>query len=331
MSEIQKNMLKERAKKAEDVTDGQYKKCNPINKNMVEEYFQVNQQLSKETRKQYQSAIRQFFVFVNEHLNDKPFYQITKRDFIRYMSEMQGRDLSSSAISMKKSAISSFCIYIENIVSEDMEECRNFRNFTKGMPQLAKNKVYEKKAVTSEEYEKMCSYLKEHNMLMEYAWLVTAYNVGARRAELRQFKTEMINYIPKEGENFINSHVVRGKGKGQAGKPLIYMIPLTVVEAWKEWINNRDYENEYIFTIKHADGIKPISISWPDEFCQNVLSQICGRRINPHLFKGSCITHLLEKGVDMKVVSKFVAQHESAETTSLYDLRDFEEERSKIF
>ena len=50
------------------------------------------------------------------------------------------------------------------------------------------------------------------------AWVVTAYNVGARRAELIQFKTEMLNYKPVEGANYIISHKVRGKGKSEQGK-----------------------------------------------------------------------------------------------------------------
>ena len=36
---------------------------------------------------------------------------------MKYMSYMQERGLSSSAISLRKSAISSFCNYIENVVA----------------------------------------------------------------------------------------------------------------------------------------------------------------------------------------------------------------------
>lgn len=328
---IEKNMLKQRAEMADEITEEKFNSCNVVNRDMMNEFLEVNNQLSKETRKQYTSTLRQFFYFVYEKLNNKPFYQITKRDFIRYMSFMQERGLSSSAISLKKSAVSSFCNYIENIVADDMEECKTFRNFTKGMPTISKDAVYVKKSITAEEYEKICNYLKEHQMLLELAWVVTAYNVGARRSELRQFKTEMMDYVPKEGENYILSHPVRGKGKGEQGKVIRYMIPLWVRDAWKQWIDYRGYENEYIFTVKHKGEIKPISQSWADDLCENILSQICGRRINPHLFKSTCITNLLEKGVDMKIVSKYIAQHESAETTALYDLRDFEEEKNKIF
>ncbi|MEX0598113.1 MAG: site-specific integrase, partial [Candidatus Paceibacterota bacterium] len=62
-----------------------------------------------------------------------------------------------------------------------------------------------------------------------------------------------------------------------------------------------------------------------------VLSHILGRRINVHIFKNSCITMLLERGVDINLVSKFVAHHEDVSTTQIYDLRDFEEEKGRIF
>ena len=75
-----------------------------------------------------------------------------------------------------------------------------------------------------------------------------------------------------------------------------------------------------------------VSNSWANTLCSDVLSDIIGRRINPHIFKSSCITNLLESGVDMNLVSKFVAQHNDIATTStFYDLRDFEEEKSQIF
>lgn len=62
------------------------------------------------------------------------------------------------------------------------------------------------------------------------------------------------------------------------------------------------------------------------------MSDIIGRRINPHIFKASAITHLLEQGVPMNLVSKYVAQHNDISTTqTFYDLRDFEEEKGQIF
>ena len=65
-----------------------------------------------------------------------------------------------------------------------------------------------------------------------------------------------------------------------------------------------------------------MSREWAADLCANTLSDILGRRINPHLFKASAVTNLLEKGKDIKLVSKYIAQHNSIETTlNHYDLR----------
>lgn len=107
---------------------------------------------------------------------------------------------------------------------------------------------------------------------------------------------------------------------------------LEALKYIKLWIDHRGYDHKYIFTVKYNGEIKQISENWADSFCTNVLSDILKRRINPHLFKSSCITFLLEQGVDIALVSKYIAQHNDISTTlNFYDLRDFEEERNKIF
>lgn len=328
---IDKNMLRKRAEKIEDVSDENWLMINKENRELVDEFLSISKQLSKETLKQYTSGLRQFFWWVYQNLNDKPFYKITKRDFLKYTGFLIDRGLSSSAIGFKKSAVSSFCNYIENIVADEMEECKNFRNFTRGLPSIPKNQVYEKNVITEDEYKLIMQELEKENDFLAMAWVATAFNVGARRAELIQFKTEILDY-PLNGKNYVVSHVVRGKGKSDDGKPLQYMINLEALKYMKLWVEKRDFESEYIFAIKKKNGSKPISIDWANNLCQNRLSKIVGRRITVHNFKASCITHLLEKGTDIKVVSKYIAMHNDVSTTSqFYDLRDFNEEKDKIF
>ena len=328
---INKNMLRDRAEKVEDVSSEIWDSINKDNKELVEEFLSINKQLSKETLKQYTSGLRQFFLWVYQNLNDKPFYKITKRDFLKYTGFLIDRGLSSSAIGFKKSAVSSFCNYIENIVADEMEECKNFRNFTRGLPSIPKNHTYEKVAISEEEYQLILEVLESEENYLAMAWVATAYNVGARRAELIQFKTEITDY-PLGDKNYVLSHIVRGKGKSFDGKPLVFMINIKALDYMKMWIEKRDFKSEYIFAFKTKNGSKIIGIDWANNLCQDKLSKIVGRRITVHNFKASCITHLLESGTDMKVVSKWVAHHESIETTSnFYDLRDFEEEKDKIF
>lgn len=331
LSKIEKNMLRKRAKPLPIVTDEMWKKVNDDYRNLVEEYIAISNH-SKETKKQYISGLKQFGYFIYNSMNNKPLYKITKRDFLRYISYLRDdRGLSSSALNFKKACVSSLCNYIENVVADEEENYRTFRNFTRGLPAIPKNRVYEKVAVTYDEFKLMMDVLENDENYLGMAWLATAFLVGARRSEIIQFRTEILDYPIPEGQNYVLSHVVRGKGASTDGKPLQYMIPIEALKYIKIWIDKRGYEHEYIFTTKHNGEIKQMSPSWANYFCANTLSHILGRRINVHIFRNSCITYLLENGVDINLVSRFVAHHENISTTQIYDLRDFEEEKNKIF
>lgn len=328
---IEKNMLRERALKLPEVTDEMWKQVNDDYRLLVEEFVSV-QNHSPQTKKQYISGLRIFGYFISQSMNNKPLYKITKRDFLRYLSYLRDdRKMSSSGINLKKACVSSLCNYIENVVADDDDNYKQFRNFTRGLPAIPKNRVYDKVKVTYDEFQEMMKVLESDENYLGMAWLATAFLVGARRSELIQFKTEIIEYKIPEGQNYVLSHIVRGKGKSTDGKPLEYMIPLEVIPYWEKWIETRGYESEYIFTSKYNGEIRQVSPTWADYFCSEVLSNILGRRINVHIFKNSCITYHLERGVDINLVSKFIAHHENVSTTQIYDLRDFEDEKNGIF
>ncbi|PZT57536.1 site-specific integrase [Paenibacillus silvae] len=300
-------------------------------RSIVDEFISV-QDLSPASRKQYTSVLRQFGWYLYSSMNDKPFYKITKRDFLRYLSFIRdNRKMSSSAISLRKSVVSSLCNHIENIIADEEENYKGFRNFTRGLPAIARNRVYEKVKVTKDEYDSMMKILEEDQNWLGMAWLATAFLVGARRSEIIQFKSEIMDYKVPEGQNYVLSHVVRGKGPSTDGKPLEYMVPLEVLPYWQKWLDTRGYESEYVFTTRYGNEIKAMSPAWANDFCTNVLSDMLERRINVHIFKNSCITYLLESGVPMHLVSKYVAHHNDISTTQIYDLRDFEEEKNQIF
>ena len=324
MSNIEKNMVRERALKLTPVTDEMYNKCNKETRNMIQEFFDAKSTLSPDTREQYKSALRQFVYWIYSSCADKPLYKIKKRDFTRYMSYLVNRGMSSSGLKFKKSACSSLCGYIlDNIVDdEDMEEYSTFRNFTTAFKDIPLNYVYEKIPISEEEYEKLKEVLLDDENYMALAWVVCAYNCGARRGGIRQFKVECIKDGIPEGKTYVLSNKVREKGRSSDGKICQYMLNAECIEYINLWLSHRDYESEYIFTTKYHDEIHMCGRQWVNELCTNILSDILGRRINPHLFKASAITHYLSEGKDMKVVSKYIAQHNSIETTSkFYDLR----------
>lgn len=329
---VNKNMIRERALKLPEVTDEMYNVCNKETRDLVQEYFDNNPQLSPDTKKQYWSCLRQFVHWVNISCNDKPLYKMSKRDFNRYMSFLVNRGMSSSGLGLKKSAVSTLCNYIENVVSEDDEKYETFRNITKGFNKIPKNHVYEKIAITEQELELILETLKEDENYMGICWVTCAFYCGARRGGLRGFKSELATYTIPEDKTFVLTHFLREKGSGLDGNVTKYMLNQRCLDTIKQWVEVRGYEHEYLFTTKYCGSIKRVSKEWANDFCTNTLSDILSRRVTPHLFKGSSVSYYLEKGHDIKVVSKHIAHHKDISTTmNFYDLRSQDDEANELF
>ena len=75
---IEMNMVRERSLKLPTVTDEMYKQCNSENRDMIEEFFSMNPQLSPSTKKQYRSGMRQFLYWLYSTSHDMSLYKAKK-------------------------------------------------------------------------------------------------------------------------------------------------------------------------------------------------------------------------------------------------------------
>lgn len=327
---IEKNMLRDRALALPKITDEDYETFNEESREVLEEYLDSCVHLSAKSIKQYRSALRIFLKFTKDNLKNKPLYKITKRDYLKYHTFLQNHQLSSSALKFKKSAVSAFCKFIETFIAEDEENYKSFRNFTVGLPSISQNKVYEKVKISREEYEMVKDKLEESGNMLGRLWFIVAYETAARKGELLQFKSEIANYVIPEGKTYVDTHNVSAKGRG-GGKILKYMLSREALDAIKEYVETRGFESEYLFSVKYKGIYGQISESWAGEFCRRILSPMLGRRINPHITRSSGATYLMERGVDVSIISKKVLHHESLEVTQAYLIRDEEEDKDSVF
>jgi integrase len=328
---IEKNMLRDRADCLPPVTDEMYEAFNAENKSILTEFLDNSTHLSKQSVKQYTSALRIFFNYVKDYLKNKPVYEISKRDFLKYVTFLQNHGLSSSALKIKKSAVSSLVNYIETFVVEDDANYEKFKNFTKGLPLISANKVYEKVKITKEEYDFLIDTFINQEKYLYACWVAVSFNTGCRKEEARQFKSEIVNYPFPDDKSFIDSHKIRAKGKGEDGKVLSYMFNREAIKYVKLWLEKRGYEHEYIFTTKYNGEVSRVSEDWANDLCTRIISNLLNRRINPHIFRASAATYLMEKGTDITKISKYVLHHESLEVTQRYLIRDESEEKDSIF
>lgn len=335
------------AKRSEDITDEMWQQINKFNRDLVDEFMDSKIELSEKSKIQYESNLRIFFWWVYENLEDKKCIDIKKKEFIKYLNWLTNRGLSESAIKLKKSVISSFCNYIVEFYEEEYPMFRSF--VTSSMKVVQTGYVHEKKPLTTEEYENLCSELEKMEKWQVLAWLKFSYSTGCRRAEARQLLKEVVNYSPtikeikiinNHGDEeqvssvFYKTHKIRCKGRSVVGKVRQLQFSEDAMAALKKWIEVRGEDDcPYMFISKHSDGsINQINESGFNDWCSGLLTKLVGRRVHPHLLRESRATNIVvEEGKSIETAQKLLG-HESSETTiKHYVIRDDTDDADEAF
>lgn len=324
------------ADKLPEVTDEQFETINKENKEIIIEFLRESVHLSPYTIKQYTSALRQYFWWIKENAKDKPFYEIKSRDYLQFQNMLVRRGLSSSAIKFKRSAISSLNNYIELYYQDEYEKFRNYINKSIATPPPAF--VHSKEPLTLEEYDNLCLELEKRELWQQLAYLKFSFSTGARRNEVKQLLTEVVNYQPK----IINSndkeiklyltHDIRCKGRGKTGKIRKLQFDEDAINAIKKWLEIRGEDDcPYVFVAKHDGIYEQINEYTFNVWCEKIFEPIVGRRVHPHLFRETRATTLVvEQGKDIRAAQKLLG-HESQETTSIYVIRNDENDADEAF
>lgn len=318
--------------KISEVTDEQWNKINKDNRKKVEEFLRESVQLSDQTLKQYESALKIYFYYIYENCDDKHFTEIKSRDFMLYQNSLIRRGLSSSAIRLKRSAVSSFNLYIE-FYYED--EYKGFRNYVSKKISTPKQVfVHDKEPLTLDEYYKLCDELEKKKYWEQLAYLKFSFSSGCRRNEAVQLLKEIVNYEPKistveiKDENGKKqkktsksylTHDIRCKGSSKTGKVRKLQFDQDAMNAIKKWLSVRGEDDcPYIFTSQYGGKTKQVNSATFNLWSKKIFEEIVGRRVHPHLFRETRATTLVvEQGRDIKVAQRLLG-HNSVETTNIY-------------
>ena len=324
-------------------TDEEFKqKVNRINREVVDEFL-TQRHLSQQTLKQYKSSVYIFAKWVTETKGeDVTFAQLKSRDALRFQNYLIDIGLSTSAIKLKRSVVSSLYNFIELYFSDD-DGFENVRNiFNKAIPQVGSVKKKEKVPLSAKEIKKIKVTLEKEKEWQKLALFLTMYSSAGRRAEIAQLRTEIVEYpkaMNKEGveQDFYLSHKIRGKGKGESGKEIRLMIGEEAMDAIKTWIKYRKevtgLSSDYVFTSydKKENELNLINVTtinaWVDKF-----GDIIGRKIHPHLIRATRSTNIVvDEGKDIRFAQKLL-NHSSSETTDkYYVIREEEDDMGDIF
>jgi integrase len=307
-------------------------------KNRSFTYEFLNQaHLSPQTLSQYRSALFQFFKFVFDECDNKPITDLKPRDALKYQNFLINRDLSSSAVKFKRSAVSSLCGYIELYYNEDYPLFRNIYN--KKIPNPALSRRHEKIPLTEDEFFNLIEVLTERKEYQMVAYLLFTYETGCRRGESRQLLRSFVNSkkaIDKktgEDKSYYFTSDIRCKGRGKEGKLRKFPVSEIAMEALKKWDEERgDDDNPYMFVRKTKEcKVNQISASAFNYWCQEIFAEIIGRRVHPHLLRSSKATNLSLYGNKSIDAIQALLGHNSPDTTKIYIVKDGEDELDELY
>lgn len=319
----------EKHRKIQPVTDEEYMKCNEWNRMILEEFL-LQPHFSKDTVKQYRSAGRIFLRFIHDRFQNKPIFELKARNGMLYQSWLNSIGLSSSAIRLRRSLVSTLCNYIELYYGEDYEKFRNI--FPKGVTHVPHAMKTQKEPLTLDEWNHLIVTLEEREEYQMKLYALLSFESGARRSEIIQIRKECAEYDLIKGTKRYASHMVRGKGKGETGKQFRLMFGEDTMDAMKEYLKHRGDDDEpALFARKFKDGrVEALSRETFNDWCSRVFSPILGRNFTPHDFRRSRATILNEQGVPIDSIKRLL-NHESAETTAGYILTEDDDEMNDIF
>lgn len=320
-------------------TDEEFKnKVNPTNKELVSGFLEQSH-LSDQTLKQYKSALYIFCKWIYEECDNKEITSLKPRDALRFQNFLINKGLSSSAIKLRRYAVSSLCGFIEVYYGD---EYPNFRNiFTRAVPNVADSFVKEKEPLTVDEIDRLIKALSKKGDWQKIAYILFTYSTGCRREETRQLLVEVAEYDKhkdKDGneKNFYITHIIRAKGRGKEGKNRRFAFDEKSMKAIKKWLEYRktQIENDdcpYVFVSKYKGRYRQLSANTFNLWCKQFSKILGGRPVHPHLFRSSRATNaVVEEGKSIESVQKLLG-HESSQTTEIYVIRDDSDDLDDLF
>lgn len=317
-------------------SDEKTKQINHDNITLMEDFLDYLQSIDRapQTISSYRSDLLIFFTYVLEHLGNKKFVDITKREFARFqnhcLSEDNGWGWSPKRVRRVKSTISSMSNFIENVLDEE-EEFEGYKKVVHKIESPANTTVREKTVLTDEEVELILDTLLEKGKYQACCIVAVLAYSGMRKSELLQMKPE---YFDEEHLVFGSLHqteLIRAKGRGKNGHQMKKWILVQGDKYIMPWIEKRKElgcDCEWLFCSK-KDG-KWEKLDYIDHIMDSI-SPIVNKPVYAHSFRHFVCTKLLsDYNLPSEVVREFY-QWESVEMLKIYNDRSAVDDFGKYF
>ena len=310
---------------------------NPENKELVEEFLEYLRSTdhAELTIYQYNNDLRIFLCYIYEHLGNKHFTEITKREYIRWQYKaINEYEWSPARLSRVRATISSLENYIEAFCDDVWPD---YRPMIRKIPAPVKQAVREKTVFEAEELEEVLNWLMDTKRFEIAVALALAMYSGRRKQELPRFKLSffeeknvLLNSLYKSDEK------IRTKGRGRNGKPLnVYVLKKNFdpwLHMWKQYIEDNHIETEWLL-FDPNNPTKPVTQSRVDSWSRTISKYTeahFGKIFYWHSQRHFQVSELSRAGLPSEII-KDIQGWNSVELVEVYRDIDAEDEFAKYF
>lgn len=242
---------------------------------------------SERTIKTYVASIEKLALYFN-----RPPERISTEQFKDFLHHRIHVDKVSTCVINQ--SISAFRILKTDVLGLDQEQIRIKR------PRKSKKLPI---VLSTGEVARMISITTN---IKHRALLALAYSSGVRREELRTLKPENID------SERMRVHVVQGKGK----KARYTLLSHKALELLRYYYKIERPEC-FLFETQLQKG-KCLAVETINKIAKNAAEKAgIKKKVSIHTLRHCFATHLLEKGVNLRVIQQFMG-HNSLRTTSVY-------------
>ena len=278
---------------------------NPMNEEIssFRYYLKHEKGSSNNTITAYITDITDYCNHLNKYYKIMDVADIEKKHFKNYVSYINKQNIQSSTLARKTTAIKCFHTFL----SKEIDECENIGIKIK-VPKVDKKLPV---VLTIDEVNTIIDGIDTSNAigLRNKAMMEVVYGSGLRVSELLNLKTKDIHM----NQAFLN---IIGKGD----KERIVPLSESAIVALREYITKGRIEfkhlpGDYLFlNYQGRQMSRQGAFKLMKELTKNAGIT---KEISPHTFRHSFATHLLESGMDLRMVQELLG-HEDISTTQIY-------------
>mgnify|MGYP001364479208 CR=1 FL=1 len=274
------------------------------NINLIEKYIEfifAQKNLAKNTVASYENDLSEFAKFIGN--ND--FLDLNVTEFKKYVSYLS-KNFSPSSHSRKLSSVKNFFLYLYDLklVKNTPIDFIDFPKLPKKIPKfLSESEVNN---LIKKSYED-----KSFKGLRTTLLIEILYATGIRVSELVGISLGDIS------DNY-SSIVIRGKGGGQRIVPLFGKVK-TVLKRYLGFLNQLKRPTKSLFLFPSNSKFGHLTRNRFFQILKNLGKEIHLdlNRISPHVLRHSFASHLLSRGVDLRIIQESLG-HKDISTTQIY-------------